>query len=91
MIGPGDLDLACGPTCRRVHPQFFTSTISGSRQSRHGQFMQVYGPHLCEERNPLQQEHIVIIEPAVLNLKLLHEDDDFHVHYLHVHYLIAVT
>jgi hypothetical protein len=53
--------------------------------------MQVYGPHLCEERNPLQQEHIVIIEPAVLNLKLLHEDDDFHVHYLHVHYLIAVT
>jgi hypothetical protein len=53
--------------------------------------MQVYGPHLCEDCNPLQQEHIVIIEPAVLNLKLLHEDDDLHVHYLHVHYLIAVT
>jgi hypothetical protein len=48
--------------------------------------MQVYGPRLCEDCNPLQQEHIVIIEPVVLNLKFLHEDDD-----LHVHYLIVVT
>jgi hypothetical protein len=38
--------------------------------------MQVYGPRLCEDCNPLQQEHIVIIEPAVLNLKLFHKDDE---------------